>query len=167
MNLFLDIGTGEFRKTLNGAALPAVKFYAGDVVTLAITLIDARTVVTDEQLAGGKKLRCSLRGYPLTGNPLAVAQLSLTASHTASGQLDLSALAVNQFLEANAPASSTLIDCVFEVQIENSLSTETISQSRSLLARDLVPVATVNAQVVTDNDGTPLTDNDGTPVTDN
>lgn len=143
MKLFLDIITGEFRNTLNGARLPAVKFCAGDVIPLEITLVEGRTNVTATALASGT-LRGSIKGFPLAS--VSIADVSLTLStDKAVGEFDLSGVGVSNYLSSNVPASSSLGECVFEVQIEKGSTKETVSQSRSLIARDLVTVGTVQA----------------------
>lgn len=150
MKLFLDITTGEFRKTLNGARLPAVKFCAGDIVPMEITLVEGRTNVTAAALTGGGILRCSIKGFPLSAVSIANTTLSLSTDK-ATGQFDLSGAEITNYLSSNVPASSVIGECVLEVQIEAGSSKETVSQARSLIARDLVTVGTVQADFTTED----------------
>lgn len=147
MNLFLDIGTGQFRRTLNGAPLAAVKFFAGDIASIGITLVDGKTEVTSTTITGGKRLRCVLRGYPLTDDPLAEAELSTVTGEIVSGDLEFDADRVAEYFTDFVPASEASGGCIFEVQLEtsNASSIETLAQARSLVVRDLVTIATVRA----------------------
>lgn len=139
MKIYVDITTGEIRRTLNGLPVQQLHFHQNDILALQIVLVDGTDEVTAAQLAGGKTLDVSLNYYPLPSNIIARGEAPTISGDLYTISLDLSASAIGTFLTDKVPASSQSVPTVFEIQLRTVAGSlvETIHQSRALLFRDM------------------------------
>lgn len=138
MKLFIDINTGAISRSLGGEPIPALRFYANDILPLKITLVDSGVAVTSEYLTPGRILEISLHGFPLGTAPLFSNSASALVAEEIAISLDLTGTAITDHFDDRVAANSVETDLFFEVQItEPGAYRQTFHQSRATVARDL------------------------------
>lgn len=169
MNLFLDINTGELRRTLSGPVLPILHFHQNDVLSLDITLTDGGAAVTTTELGSDKTLVVSLRAIPFTLTTLVSGGTPTIAIQVASVPFDLRSQEVADYLADYVAAAQRSSQVFFEIDIAkpNGSYRQTLHQSRVLLFRDLNAQATAvipDDAILHDEEGNVIVDEEGNQI---
>jgi hypothetical protein len=171
MRIYVDVVTGEIRRSLTGAAIPILSFYQNDIFDLEVVLFSDDTEVTASTLSTDKTLDIVLRGVPYTISELATGETPTREGEVVSAAFDLTTQAVTNYFSDYIPAGRPSGEVFFEIQISKPDGTyrETILFTRALLFRDLNTGNTTDLpanEPLQTQGGAPLTLQDGsTPIT--
>ena len=138
VKLFIDINTGEVRRTLAGEPINALRFFHNDILPLEITLTDAGVAVTSQYLTAGRAMEIALHGFSFGQGPIVSATTSSLTGEVATLTLDLTATELADHFADKVAANAVETQLHFEVQVtEPGTYRQTFHQSRASVARDL------------------------------
>jgi hypothetical protein len=114
--LYVDIDTGELRRSLNGPVFSGLTLYLRDILSLGIAYVQEGALVTNTVLAGSAVQKVGLRAKP-TGNLLALASTYTLANSIASTVFSLATQELVDHFANNCGPDQIVADCLMEVDV--------------------------------------------------
>jgi hypothetical protein len=139
MKLYIDIDTGECRRTLTGPKVASLVFYLRDILNpLQISFTQDGTIVTATVLAASAVMRLGLKAG-IGGSLLAGASTYTLNGDTAEVEFSLNTSELIAYFTSNVPPGAREGNFLFEVETTNAGGTEreTRLQEVALVRRDV------------------------------
>lgn len=139
MNLFVDIDTGELRRSLGGSLVQRLVLTVNDILPINVTYVQNGVAVTSTVLAGSAAQYIGLISLNGEGVLLAQVKEHEVAEEVASSILNLDGEALTSFIAANLGPDQWDTEAMFEIRVisEDSSRRHTYLQIRTTVRKDV------------------------------
>lgn len=139
MRLYVDIDTGEVRRSLTGPVITGLVLYLRDILSLGIVYVQDGAAVTSTVLAGSAVQKIGLRAKPASTDLLALASTYTLADPVATATFSLNTAELVAYFADNFSEDIREADFFLELEVSaaDESTRQTYWQGRVVVRRDV------------------------------